>query len=67
MSWPGVGSLSNNNISLGSAGIRGMKTGSLDFMVAGAPIAVPLVLDGSISGPDGWWQLTHPHELLTVR
>ena len=46
---------------------NGSAVGSLDFMVAGAPIAVPLVLDGSISGPDGWWRLTHPHELITVR
>ena len=45
----------------------GSPVGSLDFVVAGAPIAVPLVLDGSISGPDGWWRLTHPHELLSVR
>ena len=45
----------------------GSAVGSLDFTVAGAPIAVPLVLDGSLSGPDGWWRLTHPHELLTVR
>ena len=45
----------------------GSKVGSLDFMVEGASIAVPLVLDGSISGPDGWWRLTHPNELLSVR
>jgi len=45
----------------------GSTVGSLDFVVDGAPIAVPLVLDGSISGPDGWWRLTHPHELLSVR
>lgn len=45
----------------------GSTVGSLDFIVDGAPIAVPLVLDGSISGPDGWWRLTHPHELLSVR
>ena len=43
------------------------RVGSLDFMVSGSPIAVPLVLDGSISGPNGWWRLTHPQELLTVR
>jgi len=45
----------------------GSTVGSLYFVVDGAPIAVPLVLDGSISGPDGWWRLTHPHELLSVR
>ena len=45
----------------------GSPVGSLDFMVGGAPIAVPLVLDGLISGPDGWWRLTHPSELLSVR
>ena len=42
----------------------GSTVGSLDFVVAGAPISVPLVLDGSIAGPDGRWRLTHPGELL---
>ncbi|MHC5795494.1 D-alanyl-D-alanine carboxypeptidase family protein [Lacisediminihabitans sp. FW035] len=42
----------------------GSTVGSLDFVVAGAPISVPLVLDGSIAGPDARWRLTHPGELL---
>jgi serine-type D-Ala-D-Ala carboxypeptidase (penicillin-binding protein 5/6) len=27
-------------------------------------ITVPLALDGAIKGPDAWWRLTHPAELL---
>jgi len=42
----------------------GTTVGSLDFVVAGTPISVPLVLDGSIAGPDAQWRLTHPGELL---
>ncbi|CAN5396579.1 hypothetical protein BH10ACT4_BH10ACT4_11350 [soil metagenome] len=42
----------------------GTTVGSLDFVVAGVPISVPLVLDGSIAGPDAQWRLTHPGELL---
>jgi D-alanyl-D-alanine carboxypeptidase (penicillin-binding protein 5/6) len=51
-------------ITAGRTADNGSTVGSLDFVVNGAPIAVPLVLEGSISGPDGWWRLTHPQELL---
>jgi D-alanyl-D-alanine carboxypeptidase (penicillin-binding protein 5/6) len=51
-------------ITAGKAAVDGSTVGSLDFVVNGARIAVPLVLDGSISGPDGWWRLTHPRALL---
>lgn len=54
-------------IAAGKTASNGSTVGSLDFVVAGAPIVVPLVLDGSISGPDGWWRLTHPGELLSGR
>jgi D-alanyl-D-alanine carboxypeptidase (penicillin-binding protein 5/6) len=42
----------------------GSTVGSLTFMVNGAAIAVPLILDGAISEPDAWWRLSHPQELL---
>ncbi len=51
-------------ITAGKTSTDGSTVGSLDFVVNGAPIAVPLVLDGSISGPDGRWRLTHPQVLL---
>jgi D-alanyl-D-alanine carboxypeptidase (penicillin-binding protein 5/6) len=51
-------------ITAGTTTADGSTVGSLDFVVNGTPIAVPLVLEGSISGPDGQWRLTHPQELL---
>ena len=54
-------------ITAGKTAVDGSTVGSLDFVVDGAPIAVPLVLDGTISGPDGWWRLTHPQVLVGAR
>ena len=54
-------------ITAGKTAVDGSTVGSLRFVVDGAPIAVPLVLDGSISGPDGWWRLTHPQVLVGAR
>jgi len=51
-------------ITAGTTATDGSTVGSLDFVVNGAPIVVPLVLEGSISGPDGQWRITHPQELL---
>ena len=51
-------------ITAGTTATDGSTVGSLDFVVNGAPIVVPLVLEGSISGPDGRWRITHPQELF---
>ncbi|QNE47462.1 D-alanyl-D-alanine carboxypeptidase [Glaciihabitans sp. INWT7] len=52
------------SITAGKTVTDGSTVGSLDFTVNGSVISVPLVLDGSISGPGGWWRLTHPEMLL---
>ncbi len=52
------------SITAGKTATDGSTVGSLDFTVDGNSISVPLVLDGSISGPGGWWRLTHPEVLL---
>jgi D-alanyl-D-alanine carboxypeptidase (penicillin-binding protein 5/6) len=67
LTWSDAPITSKMTIKPVTTATAGSTVGSLDFVVDGAPIAVPLVLDGSISGPDGWWRLTHPHELLSVR
>jgi D-alanyl-D-alanine carboxypeptidase (penicillin-binding protein 5/6) len=42
----------------------GSKVGTATFVAGKSTITVPLALDGAIKGPDAWWRLTHPAELL---
>jgi D-alanyl-D-alanine carboxypeptidase (penicillin-binding protein 5/6) len=53
-------------ITAGTEAPQGSTVGSIVFTVNGAATTVPLVLDGTISGPDGWWRLTHPEVLLNA-
>lgn len=53
-------------ITAGTEASKGSTVGSLVFTVNGAATTVPLVLDETISGPDGWWRLTHPEVLLNA-
>lgn len=45
-------------------GTSGSTVGSVTFVAGNETITVPLELKGSLGGPDEWWRLTHPHELL---
>jgi D-alanyl-D-alanine carboxypeptidase (penicillin-binding protein 5/6) len=45
-------------------GAGGSRVGSVTFVAGKSTVTVPLVLEGSIQGPDDWWRLTHPVELL---
>ena len=45
---------------------EGSTVGSLVFAVNGVATTVPLKLGGTISGPDGWWRLTHPELLMNA-
>jgi D-alanyl-D-alanine carboxypeptidase (penicillin-binding protein 5/6) len=45
-------------------GTVGSTVGSVTFVAGKSTVTVPLVLKGSIQGPDDWWRLTHPGELL---
>ncbi|HEU4808782.1 MAG TPA: D-alanyl-D-alanine carboxypeptidase [Homoserinimonas sp.] len=42
----------------------GEVVGEAKFISGDSVVTVPLKLDGHISGPDDWWRLTHPAELL---
>lgn len=42
----------------------GTEVGSVTFVADGSTVTVPLVLKGAIEGPDEWWRLTHPGEML---
>lgn len=42
----------------------GSRVGDITFAAENATVTVPLMLEGDIDGPDGWWRLTHPAELL---
>ena len=42
----------------------GSEVGTATFVAGKSTITVPLALDGAIKGPDAWWRLTHPVELL---
>jgi D-alanyl-D-alanine carboxypeptidase (penicillin-binding protein 5/6) len=42
----------------------GSEVGTATFVAGTSTITVPLTLDGAIKGPDAWWRLTHPAELL---
>ncbi|WP_346231715.1 D-alanyl-D-alanine carboxypeptidase [Parafrigoribacterium mesophilum] len=44
---------------------RGSGVGTATFVAGRRTVTVPLVLDGALNGPDAWWRLTHPAELLT--
>jgi D-alanyl-D-alanine carboxypeptidase (penicillin-binding protein 5/6) len=46
------------------AGTSGSPVGSVTFVAGKSTVTVPLVLKGSIHGPDDWWRLTHPVEVL---
>jgi D-alanyl-D-alanine carboxypeptidase (penicillin-binding protein 5/6) len=43
---------------------KGAPAGRAIFTAGSESIDVRLVLDAGIEGPDGWWRLTHPAELL---
>jgi D-alanyl-D-alanine carboxypeptidase (penicillin-binding protein 5/6) len=45
-------------------GTDGSRVGTVTFVAGKSTVTVPLVLNGSIQGPDDWWRLTHPGELL---
>lgn len=47
-----------------TTGASGATVGSVTFAAGKATVTVPLLLDGAIAGPDDWWRLTHPTELL---
>jgi D-alanyl-D-alanine carboxypeptidase (penicillin-binding protein 5/6) len=47
-----------------STGKTGTKVGSLTFAAGTSKVTVPLELKGAIAGPDGWWRVTHPSQLL---
>jgi D-alanyl-D-alanine carboxypeptidase (penicillin-binding protein 5/6) len=50
-----------------SAADEGGQVGSATFTASlseGAPVTVPLILDGGFEGPDAWWRLLHPREML---
>ena len=42
----------------------GSEVGTATFVAGKSTITVPLALDGPINGPDAWWRLTHPAQLL---
>jgi D-alanyl-D-alanine carboxypeptidase (penicillin-binding protein 5/6) len=42
----------------------GTVVGSARFVSGDFFVTVPLVLEGDLVGPDDWWRLTHPAELL---
>lgn len=40
------------------------SVGRLSFTAGDETAEVPLLLRGAIEGPDAWWRLTHPREML---
>jgi D-alanyl-D-alanine carboxypeptidase (penicillin-binding protein 5/6) len=47
-----------------ATGASGTKVGAVTFVGGKSTVVVPLVLRGSIAGPDGWWRIGHPGQLL---
>jgi D-alanyl-D-alanine carboxypeptidase (penicillin-binding protein 5/6) len=47
-----------------TTGADGATVGSVTFVAGEDTVTVPLLLHGAIAGPDAWWRLTHPAELL---
>jgi serine-type D-Ala-D-Ala carboxypeptidase (penicillin-binding protein 5/6) len=45
-------------------GASGEKVGSVTWTAGKTTITVPVVLRGRIAGPNSWWRLTHPAQLL---
>ncbi|RFA07926.1 hypothetical protein B7R54_00890 [Subtercola boreus] len=56
-------SVAGDPVSL-SEGDAGTAAGDLRFSVAGQTVTVPLQLEAGLDGPDPFWRLTHPGELL---
>lgn len=67
LTWSDDPIASTMTISPVTTATHGSTVGSLDVTVGGAPITVPLVLHGSVAGPDGWWRLTPPREPIRAR
>ncbi len=47
-----------------TTGARGDAAGQVDFTVGDELVSVDLELSRDLPGPDAWWRLTHPLELL---
>lgn len=47
-----------------SDAVAGAEAGAVSFSAGGNTIEVPLIIDGSIAGPDPWWRLTNPAEVF---
>ncbi|RFA17354.1 hypothetical protein B7R21_01090 [Subtercola boreus] len=56
-------SVAGDTVSL-SEGSAGSAAGDLRFGVGGETITVPLRLETDLEGPDPFWRLTHPGELV---
>ena len=58
---PITSTMETNEIVTGNSG---SEVGGVTFVAGTENVTVPLVLKGAIEGPDAWWRLTHPAELL---
>lgn len=47
-----------------SSGSIGETVGEVTFRAGERTVVVPLELSSTIDGPDGWWRVTHPEQLL---
>ena len=43
-----------------TGGLKGEPVGTVDYVVNGKPITIPLVLDRDVLAAPVWWRLTHP-------
>lgn len=62
--WNGASATAEPTLALGESRAAGDVVGSLIVTGAVDDATVDLELDADIEGPDAWWRLTHPLELL---
>jgi D-alanyl-D-alanine carboxypeptidase (penicillin-binding protein 5/6) len=59
LTWSNTPITSTIKVGRITAAKSGKKVGTVTYSAGTAKVVVPLVLKGSITGPDDWWKLTH--------
>ena len=64
--WNGTTAETDPSVDLGDDRGAGSDAGSLTLTGPAGSVDVPVSLQDALPGPDAWWRLTHPLQLLGV-
>lgn len=64
--WNGTTAETDPSVDLGDDRDAGSDAGSLTLTGPAGSVDVPVSLQNALPGPDAWWRLTHPLQLLGV-